>query len=178
MSYYVASVESFFHNMSMYKYENLRDTIEEKLNTDEFLVNKTSVYQTTSLYKEAYYSFILEEGGDTIARDKFNQLAEQFRNERWKIFYEFGLWCVNAYKTDSYSFYKKAGIEFTCKAIGCLTARDSPIQLTIEEKNYAPLLLIHAIYSMSPGIADETLIKWSEVLAEINYLNSLSNSIH
>ncbi|MEH2053801.1 hypothetical protein [Nostoc sp.] len=178
MSYYLASVESFFHNMSVPKYENLRDTIEKKLNTDEFLVNKTSVYQTTSLYKEAHYSFILEDGGDTIASDKFNQLAEQFRNERWKIFYEFGLWCVNAYTTNPYWFYKKAGIEFTCKAIGCLTARDSPIELTIEEKNYVPLLLIHATYNMSPGIADDILIKWSEVLGEINYLNSLSNPIH
>jgi hypothetical protein len=31
MSYYLASVESFFHNMSVQKYENLRDTIEKKL---------------------------------------------------------------------------------------------------------------------------------------------------
>ncbi|MEH2199261.1 hypothetical protein [Nostoc sp.] len=84
MSYFVAFVESFFQNMSIPKYQHLRDTIEEKLNLDEFLLNKTSVYQTTSLYKEAWNHFILEEDGANTAKDKFIQLTEQFPND-WSL---------------------------------------------------------------------------------------------
>ncbi|WP_185563410.1 hypothetical protein [Nostoc sp. 2RC] len=152
--------------------------MEEKLNLDEFLLNKTSVYQTTSLYKEAYNNFISVQDGDDIAKGQFIQLTEQFRNERWKIFYEFALWCVHAYKKDPYWFYEDTGIEFTCKSIGCLIARDSPIQLTMEEKSYAPLLLLQPIYKMNPKIADDIVIKWGEIMAEINPLNSLSSLIY
>ena len=178
MSYFDFFAESVFENLTKAEYEYIRDTIEEKLKIHEFLFDKTSVYQTATLYETASTSFRLGGIWSEISAMQINQLAEQFRNDRWKIYYEYGVWCVNTYMDNPHLFHEKAAVDFICKSIGCLTARDSPIPLTIEEKNYTLFRLVLPIQKMSPKIADDIVVTFIGMMEEINKLNSLSNPIH
>ncbi|MBN3883341.1 MAG: hypothetical protein HWQ44_10250 [Nostoc sp. JL34] len=178
MSNFDLFTRSVVQDMTQTEYEYISSTIEEKLDLNGFLIQRIYFYQKSSLYKEALNNFCRGGEGSDISATQFNQLALHFRSERWKIFYEFGLWCVNTYKDNPHYFHEEAGVEFVCKAIGCLTANDSPIKLTAQEKNYATFRLILNVYNMSPKMADYTVARFLRMMEEINKLNSLSNPIH
>ncbi|MBN3906057.1 MAG: hypothetical protein HWQ35_05705 [Nostoc sp. NMS1] len=172
---------SVVQDMTKTEYEYISSTIEEKLDLNGFLIQRMYFYQRSSLYKDALNNFCRGGEGSDISATQFNQLALHFRSERWKIFYEFGLWCVNTYKDNPHSFHEEAGLEFVCKAIGCLTASDSPIKLTAQEKNYATFRLILNVYNMSPKMGNSTVVSFFSMfgmIEEVNKLNSLSNPIH
>lgn len=165
MDDYKFLVQELFENMSRSRFEYLENSIMPKLDLKEFLVNRSYLYQTTPLYKEASNNFML--GGDKfdIAKNQFIELTQWFRSERWKIFYEFGSWCANTYKNDPHWSHKEAGIEFICKGIGCLMATDSPITLNIEEKNYTVFRLLYPVYDLSPEITNDIIVTYMSMMA-------------
>lgn len=167
MDEFKSLIQEIFQNMSSNQFEYLESSVMSKLDLKEFLINKSYLYQTTPLYKEALNNFNL--GGDNfdIAKNQFIELTEWYRSDRWKIFYEFGLWCANTYKDNPHWSHEEAGIEFICKAIGCLMATDSPIKLTIEEKNYATFRLLKPIYDMSPEMTNDIIITYQSMMASI-----------
>ena len=167
MDDYKLLVQEVFENMSRSTFEYLENSIMAKLDLKEFLINRSYLYQTTPLYKEALNNFILEGDKFDLAKNQFLELTERFRSDRWKIFYEFGSWCANTYKYNPHWSHREAGVEFICKAIRCLMATDSPITLTIEEKNYTTYRLLCPVYDMSHEITNDIIVRYMSMMANL-----------
>ncbi|MFN6395487.1 MAG: hypothetical protein AN488_07365 [Anabaena sp. WA113] len=162
-SYYALFVQSYLQTVDKNNFPYIQASVENKLRLDDFIFDKTSPYQTTKLYKEAFNNFLLGGYGADLAMNQIIQLTEEFRNDRWKICYEFGSWCVNTYKDDPHPFHEEKGIDFICKSLIYVMAKDSPIQFTKEEKDYVLMRLMLPIHKMSPIMAEKITIKIMEI---------------
>ncbi|WP_373529179.1 hypothetical protein [Nostoc sp.] len=177
-SYYALSVQSYLQTVDKNKFPYTQASLEKKLGLDNFLFNKTSVYQKTNLYQEAFSNFLLGGYGSDLAVNQVIQLTEEFRNDRWKICYEFGSWCVNTYKDDPHPFHEEQGIDFICKSLIYVMAKDSPIQFTKEERDYVLTRLMLPIHRMSPIMAEKITIKIMEMGRRFEEFTNLTRLVN
>lgn len=151
---FLEDISVFWETLPNSRKESLLRNTEDKLELADFLGKFNAPYQKTLKYKAAIE--LLQNGGDPVflLESKINELVNEFKVERWKIFYEFGTHCTTNFSISSHPFYYEVAVRFIACALGFLLAKDSPIYLNEEEKYMAIFILFIRIHKKSSEICD------------------------